>query len=215
MANDITTNNDYLTGTPAADSIYARTGNDTLIGGAGNDYLDADTYAEGHDAYGYDWLFGQSGADSLYGGGSEDFLDGGQGPDILYGGGGADRCYGGGGRDTFIYDALDTVDGGRGIDRITLYYQFGLDLTAVPNRMIRDIEIIDMGTHTPSNTLTLNRADLLAITSTTNILKVLGHSGDEVNIVGPFEDLGISGRFHEYKLGTGMLLVDTDIKDVG
>jgi hypothetical protein len=44
---------------------------------------------------------------------------------------------------------------------------------------------------------------------------VFGALGDSVNIVGPYRDLGVAGNFHRYKLGDAMLLVDTDIKDVG
>jgi hypothetical protein len=52
------------------------------------------------------------------------------------------------------------------------------------------------------------------MSSTSDTLKVLGEAGDSVNIVGNFRDLGVSGHYHRYKVGAGLLLVDTDIADV-
>ena len=46
-------------------------------------------------------------------------------------------------------------------------------------------------------------------------LRVLGNAGDSVNIVGSFVDQGVSGGYHRYQVGAALLLVDTDITDVG
>jgi hypothetical protein len=48
---------------------------------------------------------------------------------------------------------------------------------------IQDIEVIDM-TGSGDNTLKLNLDDLLDASTSTNILKVLGNSGDKVNAAG-------------------------------
>jgi hypothetical protein len=224
---------DRLIGTEGNDALYGRPGDDTLIGGAGDDYLDGDRWAEGHDGFGYDRLIGGAGADILYGSGLEDFLsggsgtdvldggsgsdtlDGGSGADTLHGGSGADILKGAGGDDTLVWwdPAIRLVDGGRGTDRLDVYH-LDLDMRDVDNDKLADIEVIDMGAGYGQGTLTLTKADILAISSTTDKLKVLGEQGDAVNIVGRFKDLGVSGDFHRYKLGDAMLLVDTDISAV-
>jgi hypothetical protein len=52
-----------------------------------------------------------------------------------------------------------------------------LDLTKISDRRIQDIEVIDI-TGSGNNTLQLNLDDLLHASTSTNILKVLGNSGD-------------------------------------
>jgi hypothetical protein len=54
-----------------------------------------------------------------------------------------------------------------------------LDLTGINNTRIQDIEIIDIR-GSGDNTLKLNLNDLLDASTSTNILKVLGDSGDTV-----------------------------------
>ena len=81
------------------------------------------------------------------------------------------------------------------------------------NNQIRNIEIIDM-TGGDGDSLRLNKADLLGLSSSTDTLKVFGNRNDSVDIVGRYTDLGVSGNFHRYKVGSGILLVDTDISDV-
>jgi hypothetical protein len=51
------------------------------------------------------------------------------------------------------------------------------------DRRIQDIEVIDI-TGSGDNTLRLNLDDLLDASTSTNILKVLGNSGDKVNAAG-------------------------------
>jgi hypothetical protein len=58
-----------------------------------------------------------------------------------------------------------------------------LDLTKISNTRIQDIEIIDIR-GSGNNTLKLNLNDLLAASTSTNILKVLSNSGDTINISG-------------------------------
>jgi hypothetical protein len=85
-----------------------------------------------------------------------------------------------------------------------------LNLTATGNTRILNIEQIDLSAP-GNNSLTLNVSDLLDLSSTTNTLKVLGNAGDSVDIDGKFTVRGVSGDFRTYKVGTGTLLVDTDI----
>lgn len=196
-----------------------RDGDDTLIGGAGDDYLDGEGYRDNGYYFSNDRLIGGAGADTLLGGGYSDYLSGGSGADFLDGGGYyADILLGGGGNDTLIWDPNDTrISGGRGADVLRTNWDF--DLTEIDNSLIEDIEIIELRDNSVYSAyhqkLTLTEADLLDLSSATDTVKVLGGRGDSVDIVGPFEDLGISGRFHEYKLGAGTLLVHTNITDVG
>jgi hypothetical protein len=72
------------------------------------------------------------------------------------------------------------VDGGGGIDTLKLEgVGLTLDLTKISNRRIQDIEVIDI-TGSGNNILKLNLDELLDASTSTNILKVLGDSGDKV-----------------------------------
>jgi hypothetical protein len=74
------------------------------------------------------------------------------------------------------------VDGGGGIDTLKLDGAgLTLDLTKISNTRIQDIEIIDIR-GSGNNTLKLNLNGLLDASTSTNILKVLGDSGDTVSI---------------------------------
>ena len=121
----------------------------------------------------------------------------GAGNDTLTGNGGMDVFNAGVGDDTIIINvsnitALEQtgvgnrarVDGGGGIDVLQLEgADLTLDLTKISDRRIQDIEVIDI-TGSGDNTLRLNLDDLLDASTSTNILKVLGNSGDKVNAAG-------------------------------
>jgi Ca2+-binding RTX toxin-like protein len=186
---------------------------------------------------GYDRLYGQAGSDRLFGGLLHDYVDGGAGADELFGGHGADTLSGGSGNDylngdwgnadyshrtytdvvmagrgndVILWDARDArTDGGSGTDQLDAWKD--LDLTAVRNNKIQGIEIINMTMADRPQTLTLAARDLLDISSTRDTLKVFGDAGDSVDIVGLFQDLGVAGNFHRYKVGAGTVLVDTDV----
>jgi Ca2+-binding RTX toxin-like protein len=76
-----------LSGTSYAESIYGLGGNDTLRGYGGDDLLDG--------GLGNDTLYGGAGNDKLYGGG---------GNDLLRGENGRDEAWGGAGADGFVFD---------------------------------------------------------------------------------------------------------------
>jgi Ca2+-binding RTX toxin-like protein len=215
-----TVSSEWLIGTRKGDTLYGYQGNDTLIGGKGDDYLNAEMTRNG---VGY-WLTGPGGYNWLSGGAGDDTLVGGNGSDALFGGPGNDLLFilytgesvlhGEGGNDTLDWsDTLILANGGRGRDQLDVHFQ-DFDLRAVSNDRLVDIEIINF-TDSERHQLTLTRKEILAMSSTTDTLTVLGDRGDSVDIVGPYRDLGVSGDFHRYKLGDAILLVDTDIKDVG
>ena len=108
--------NDTLVGTPSADTIrglagsdraWGRGGADTMLGGAGNDTLSG--------MRGRDHIKGGAGSDRLFGQRGRDVLDDAHGsePDLLSGGRRGDRIFANGD---------DTVQAGRGNDRIEFVF---------------------------------------------------------------------------------------------
>jgi Ca2+-binding RTX toxin-like protein len=154
---------------------------------------------------------GHGGDDSIFSDGGSDTIDGGAGNDTLDGGIGSDILRGGEGDDLITWRAADDVlvSGGAGED--TLACDLNLDLTAVDNALIQDIETIECD----FLKLTLAADDILDLSSTTDTLKVLGNSRSSVDIVGAFTDEGVHDGFHQYQVGAATLLVDTAITDVG
>jgi hypothetical protein len=90
-----------------------------------------------------------------------------------------------------------------------------LDLTAVSDTVITNVEIIDL-TGTGNNTLTVALADVLAISSTTDTLRIDGNGGDIANsddagwVAGLDQIIG-PNTYHSYTQSTATLLIDTDI----
>ena len=221
---------DRLTGNGAGNTLTGNGGNDTLLGGAGND-----TYIVGQTGDVVTELYGQgidtlqsaisrvlpnhverltlSGTGNTNGTGNAlaNILTGNTGGNLLNGGAGADTVKGMGGNDTLVWSAIDRLfDGGVGVaDRLKLAAG-NLDLTAVANNRILNIEQVQM-TGGGNNTLTVGQLDVLAISSTTDTLRVFGDAGDTVIAAG-FTDIGLSGMFHQYQRGAfANLLVDTDV----
>ena len=137
--------------------------------------------------------------DTLTGTSADELFVAGLGDDILTGNGGTDVFNAGAGDDTIIINddnlaklysntlashLLARVDGGGNTDTLKLAgSDLNLDLTQIDNGRIQDIEIIDL-TGSGDNTLKLNLNDLLDISSETNMLKVIGDSGDKVEVTG-------------------------------
>ena len=188
-----------LTGNTAKNIINGGAGNDTLNGGAGNDTM-----------------IGGSGNDTLNGGLGNDALNGGAGNDTLNGGLGTDTVIGGSGDDTLVWDPLDgSIQGG--LDTDTLRMDGAgkvVNLMTVPDTRITDVEVINL-TGSGNNTLTVGLADVLAISSTTDTLRVDGNAGDVVETDAfwiPGADQLIGGNdYATYNLNGAILLVDNDI----
>ncbi|CAB5505847.1 hypothetical protein THERMOT_2230 [Bathymodiolus thermophilus thioautotrophic gill symbiont] len=135
--------------------------------------------------------------DTLTGTSVDELFVAGLGNDVLTGNGGTDVFNAGKGDDTIIINAdnlaklsskvlsnhlLARVDGGGNTDTLKLAgTDLTLDLTQIDNGRIQDIEIIDL-TGSGDNILKLNLNDLLDISSSTNVLKVMGDAGDKVDI---------------------------------
>jgi hypothetical protein len=79
----------------------------------------------------------------LLGDSHDNVLTGGSGDDVIVGGAGTDTLIGNAGNDTFVYDAMDSFDGGSGIDRVT----FGSGISSGFDESLLDrlhgIEVLD------------------------------------------------------------------------
>lgn len=109
---------------------------------------------------GSDWLISDGGADVLRGGEGHDFLSI---PDADFSG--TRRLVGGSDTDTLILDGSGST----------------LDLTAIPDNRIVDVEVIDLR-YAVDNTLTLDFQEVVNISSTSNTLMVRRNLSDTVNI---------------------------------
>ena len=105
------TGNDWIYGTPAADTLSGSAGNDIICGGANSDFIFGNS--------GNDELHGEAGSDTIYG---DDFGSGNgaasDGDDLIFGGPESDTMLGNGGRDDIRggAGASDSGDGGNGAD---------------------------------------------------------------------------------------------------
>ena len=122
---------DTLVGTDGADHLDGKGGDSIgglggadrlLIGGLGDDTVRGGAGEDTIVGYGFTGPSGlddgDTGADDLFGNGGPDYLQGGLGPDTLSGGEGGDFISDGLGDHGSPEDSVDTIDGGRGDDRI-------------------------------------------------------------------------------------------------
>jgi Ca2+-binding RTX toxin-like protein len=145
----------------------------------------------------------------ITGNGLANFLEGLEGNDTMNGGAGSDDVYGDDGNDTIVWGTGDYVNGEAGTDTLRLAAG-SLNLTTLPNSDIVGIEQIDM-IGGGKSLLTLKAADVLALSTETDTLIVLGSSGDRVDIASRFTPGELSGAFRSYNLGGATLLVETDV----
>ena len=168
-----------------------------------------------------DEVSGLGGNDTLQGAGGNDLLLGGLGNDSLVGGPGDDTLSGGGGNDVLVYQGTDTsVSGDSGIDTLRIEGSgVALNLTVTPNTVYQDLEVIDL-TGTGNNSLTLARADVIAFSSTTNVLRANGNAGDVVDTTdgGWLRTLNVtigSETYAQYMNGVAVLQVDASVTRSG
>jgi hypothetical protein len=157
--------------------------------------------------------FGTRTADSLTGTSAADVFVMGQGSDTATGGGGADVFNAGAGNDIVRVSnmAFSDVDSGSGVDTLAILGDGRtMNLIVRPNNEITGIETIAIA-GSGDNTLRLAQRDLFDLSDTTNQLKVTGNAGDTVDLVGTWNDGGVSGGFHTYTSRAATILIDTDI----
>jgi Ca2+-binding RTX toxin-like protein len=121
------TGNDLVIGASGSDIVGGGTGDDTLQGGAGNDTFfggqgDADDNGIN------DVITAGAGNDTVFAGGGNDSIDGGNGNDELFNGAGSDTVNGGAGNDTiFGGPGDDLFTGGAGSDTFEFFAGNGDD----------------------------------------------------------------------------------------
>ena len=161
---------------------------------------------------------GNSLANTLAGNAGNNLLNGAGGNDTLTGGAGVDTLLGGAGNDTLVWNAADAkFDGGTGTDTLRVPGAgVSLNLAAVPNTKIQNVEVV-MITGSGNNSLNLNLQDVLAISTTTDTLRIDGNAGDAVTVVdGNWTDGGVVSGYHVYTLtlSSAILRIDADIASV-
>ncbi|MEQ5837732.1 calcium-binding protein [Marinobacter sp. NFXS9] len=157
-----TSMDDTLNGLGGDDQIYGKAGQDHLMGGAGSDEI----YGDG----GNDLIVGDSGDDLIYGGSGNDELQGSEGHDRLEGDGGNDTLIGGHGDDYLV--------GGDGND--TYQFNLGDGLDFILNRgSADDVDVVSFG---PG----ILPGDVLVRGTGTDLLLLVGDSGEEIRIGGFF-----------------------------
>lgn len=156
-------------------------------------------------------------ADVISGTEADETLVGGQGDDELISGGGADILSGGAGNDVIaILDGgFRRIDGGGGVDTLRLDGGgFSLDLGNFFDVAITDIEEVDL-TGDGDNTLFLSTHQLLALSATSNTLRVRGDAGDQLvaDLSGAgFVDEGSDGMVTTFSNGIASLVVDDAVE---
>jgi VCBS repeat-containing protein len=210
--------NDLLNGGVGADIINGGLGLDVAdysFANVGNAYqggitasLAANTVigfgADGNDTLvNIEGIRGSSFADTITGTTGADFIDGNAGNDILISGGGADTILGGAGADTIrisdgnfvLLDGQSSIgQNGNEVNVLQLDAGLSLDLTAISNTAIRNIQEISLENGAGNNTLTLNFTDVFELTSfpvntqfsfthsPDHTVVIAGDAGDVVNL---------------------------------
>lgn len=166
---------------------------------------------------------GNGGGNVIFGNTFANVLSGLGGNDQLIGGGGADHLLGGEGSDILHYSASAVeIDGGAGTDVLYIVgvgvADVSVDLTGVAGSTVKDIEIVLFASNgdaiNQSHSITLGLNDVLAMSSSTDILKVIGEADDSVHLDGAgWTKNAVSGEagFQDYSNGSAVARIDTDI----
>ena len=119
-----------------------------------------------------------------------------------------------------MWDADDVkLDGGVGTDTLSMIFSAAVDLTAVDDAKTADIEVIDLEQTNllglpEINILTLATSDVLAISSTTDTLRIEGGFSDIVTVTDGVWSLTVDGNYKVYTLGTATLRINADIQTI-
>ena len=161
---------------------------------------------------------GNTGANFMVGNAGANVLQGGQGNDEINGFGGADSLFGDAGDDFLHYEPSATrIDGGAdSLFGDTLFLTGSaastLDLTTIADDLVTGFENIRFAS-SQAHTLKMNAGDVLALSDTTDILKVFGGADDVVNLTGGdwTKDAGTIGNFQGYTNVSAHVQIHLDI----
>lgn len=205
--------NDRIFGTVADDVLRGGSGNDVIFGFEGNDRIEGGT---GNDDLSWGNAIAPVGVGTL---------DGGSGDDVLRGGFLTGNMRGGSGNDTLVLGRFNpgasdapppTLDGGDGIDTLSIVQRPVFDLTGNDALNLGGIERIDMTGGAPSGQeLVLNMAALIGLSASTDTLLVTGDAGDRVTAEGAWLASGtqtLDGLlYNQWMSSSATLLVESDV----
>ena len=184
-----------------------------------------DTPAESYVVFGGDLtasvdLLGSAGDDQLVGTAADEIVVGGRGDDVLIGGGGADVLNGAAGDDLLAIADLGfrKLLGGSGTDTVRLDGAGDLlDLTAISDLVVRDVERIDL--NGDGSQLVLDTLEILNLDDNSNALTVFGDATNAVrgDLTGatPGQTTVDGLTFDSFTVGNAALLVQTAVDTSG
>jgi Ca2+-binding RTX toxin-like protein len=215
---DILISIENVIGTSLADTITGDLHINTIDGGTGNDVINAGS--------GDDTVFGGNGVDTIDGSFHNDVLYGGTGSNVL--GLSADTLIGGDGNDILHFDNLGTtIIGGRlggsdnGFDVMQLLGGIDPDihslLVANPAQF-QGIEMIQTAVDSGVNSLNINIADVLAMSTFTDTLIIFSGSNDIIDSTDHWTFTGTvvtDTTYNVYTAGGATLYVNPDPTQTG
>jgi Ca2+-binding RTX toxin-like protein len=209
---------DTIDGGNGSDIIAGFGGNDSILGGAGSDSIDggdgADTILGG---IGNDRLQGGAGNDNLNGGDGTDTLDGGVGSDTLIASAGNDSLAGGADSDLYVAGSTSLalqISDSAGNDTLSFAGAVGGSISSASLGSVSGIEAINLGGG--GIALTLDAARVIALSTTTDELRVFGSGSDSLVLTGTGWVRGVpSGGFVTLTNGTAVVIASESLVPVG
>lgn len=156
---------------------------------------------------------GGNGDENLVGATARDVIVGGLGDDVIDGLGGNDTLGGGGGDDILAVTDLtfQRLDGGIGEDTVRLDAALTLDLTALGDQGLRDIEAFDL--NGANSSIILDDLSVLALSETSNTAKIDGDATSSLILAdeGDWTAVRATNAVVTLQNGAALIEVSTDV----